>query len=282
MERLFVVRHGQRVDLVDLEWRKTAENPYDTPLSAHGLEQAEQLARFFDREIAHSSSGSRATVLSSPYTRALQTALPTARALGVRLCVEPGICESEFRAIDKFGDGKTMLPFPSVMGLPEIEALVGAERVNEGWQPLVARPTSFESTEQCYARGEAVVEALERASAAGRLSGTVVLFTHAAMVLAVVRAALDDKKYDSMMPVCGVCELRRDGARWALVRDADASMLDKGAEHAWNFAKRSRVMAAHVPEDKLDAALRGAIPLSAATQESKHSSEGDSSGQGSD
>ena len=239
MERLFVVRHGQRLDLVDDKWRTSAENPYDSPLSAHGVEQAEQLARFFRRETVPCST----TLLCSPYLRAMQTAQPTARALGVRVRIEPGIAESELRAIDKFSDGTAVLPFPHTVGTPDVAGLLGPEHVDESWAPLLPRPDAFEDTEACYARGQAFVDALERAEAAGRVSGTVLLFTHAAMAIAIVRAALADPAYDSLMPVCGVRLLRpareRTGrARWVLVRDADATMLDNGAEHAWNFAMR--------------------------------------------
>ena len=230
MERLFIVRHGQREVFVNPGWRDQATDPYDTPLSAHGAEQADEVARFF---AAAAPAVQPQRVLCSPYLRALQTAAPTARALGLPLCVEPGLAESEFRPL-----GAAPFPQPPTAA-GAVHARLGGSgpRVDAAWRPLGPRATGFEDAAACCARARALVAALERAEAAGVLAGRVVLFTHAATAIALVRAALRDDRYDSEIPVCGVCELvRTPGARgWQLVRDCDASMLRGGPEHPWNF-----------------------------------------------
>ena len=228
MERLFIVRHGQREDFVNPGWKAQAPDPYDTPLSAHGAEQAEEVARFF---AAAAPAVQPQRVLCSPYLRALQTAAPTAAVLDLPLCVEPGLAESEFRQV-----GGAPFPQPPTTAAAVRTRLGGRVRVDDAWTPLGPRATGFEDVAACCARARALVAALERAEEAGAVAGRVVLFTHAAMVIALMRAALRDDRYDSEIPVCGVCELVRvSGGGWQLVRDCDASMLRGGSEHAWNF-----------------------------------------------
>jgi len=43
--RIFLARHGNRQDFVDPRWLDQAEEPYDPPLSADGVEQARGLGR---------------------------------------------------------------------------------------------------------------------------------------------------------------------------------------------------------------------------------------------
>lgn len=87
MERqIHFVRHGLRVDFEDPGWRDTAANPHDTPLSAKGLRQAEDIARALEGQgIVH--------IFSSPFLRTLETAHPLAERLGVPLLREPGFSE---------------------------------------------------------------------------------------------------------------------------------------------------------------------------------------------
>ena len=44
-QRLFIIRHGERLDNVDYSWTNTAKRPYDPPLTAHGTEEAATAAR---------------------------------------------------------------------------------------------------------------------------------------------------------------------------------------------------------------------------------------------
>jgi broad specificity phosphatase PhoE len=87
MERqIHFVRHGLRVDFEDPGWRDTAANPNDTPLSAKGLRQSEDVAQALEGQgIVH--------IFSSPFLRTLETAHPLAERLGVPLLREPGFSE---------------------------------------------------------------------------------------------------------------------------------------------------------------------------------------------
>lgn len=85
-QTLYFVRHGMREDFERPDWKATAANPHDPPLSATGFRQAEDVARAL--------SGKGLTALySSPFLRALQTAAPVAEALDLPIRVEPAFCE---------------------------------------------------------------------------------------------------------------------------------------------------------------------------------------------
>ena len=42
---VYVMRHGERLDSIDRQWRNTAQRPYDTPLSQHGHHEAMRLVK---------------------------------------------------------------------------------------------------------------------------------------------------------------------------------------------------------------------------------------------
>eukprot|EP01087_Luapelamoeba_hula_P016468 TRINITY_DN5066_c0_g1_i1.p2 TRINITY_DN5066_c0_g1~~TRINITY_DN5066_c0_g1_i1.p2 ORF type:complete len:745 (-),score=157.75 TRINITY_DN5066_c0_g1_i1:3061-5295(-) len=83
---VYFVRHGERYDYTDFEWAKKAAFPHDSHLSSVGATQAEDLA---DR-IPHARP---ALLVSSPFQRALLSAVPLARRLRIPICVEPGLAE---------------------------------------------------------------------------------------------------------------------------------------------------------------------------------------------
>ncbi len=79
--RLYLVRHAES----KFNAGRIHQLP-SSPLSRRGLEQAQVLARRLSDLPAD-------TLLSSPYTRALQTAEPVARALGLPVMVTPLVAE---------------------------------------------------------------------------------------------------------------------------------------------------------------------------------------------
>ena len=84
--KVWLVRHGQRLDFVQPQWFLTAPYPYDPPLSAYGIYQALELVQQLRGQNV-------AQVFCSPHLRALQTAQPTAHALGLDIQVEFGLRE---------------------------------------------------------------------------------------------------------------------------------------------------------------------------------------------
>jgi len=225
MDALVVVRHGERWDWQHPEWAQTAERPWDTPLSEHGLAQAEEVATFLS---GHTKVGH---ILTSPLIRAAQTALATARATGVRLCVEKSLTEWPIRE---------PLPLPQLCAAictrPGDEALI-----DPSWKTLhdpgVSLPT--ETIPEAHARGRALFSRLLEAEREGRLRGTVVAFGHAASCITLVRAALGGgEAMPCSFPICGISLLRRTGPGdhdWCLELASSSAHLSRGAEHTWSF-----------------------------------------------
>mmetsp|Transcript_14618 Transcript_14618/g.39122 ORF Transcript_14618/g.39122 Transcript_14618/m.39122 type:complete len:268 (-) Transcript_14618:695-1498(-) len=83
--RIILVRHGERQDFIDPEWKKTAKLVHDPPLSERGLQQAEETGSYL-RAYCDESKDERSaalpvrTILASPFFRTLQTATNVAKA----------------------------------------------------------------------------------------------------------------------------------------------------------------------------------------------------------
>eukprot|EP01097_Dermamoeba_algensis_P000565 TRINITY_DN1196_c0_g1_i1.p1 TRINITY_DN1196_c0_g1~~TRINITY_DN1196_c0_g1_i1.p1 ORF type:complete len:181 (-),score=25.41 TRINITY_DN1196_c0_g1_i1:266-808(-) len=85
---LYVVRHGERIDMVDQTWEKTAAEPDDPPLTERGILQARktgQKLRTEPHKIEH--------IFCSPFLRCLQTATEIAEELDLQIKVEYGLSE---------------------------------------------------------------------------------------------------------------------------------------------------------------------------------------------
>eukprot|EP00928_Gymnodinium_smaydae_P067489 TRINITY_DN5046_c0_g1_i4.p1 TRINITY_DN5046_c0_g1~~TRINITY_DN5046_c0_g1_i4.p1 ORF type:complete len:878 (+),score=194.02 TRINITY_DN5046_c0_g1_i4:144-2636(+) len=89
---VLLTRHGARIDKEDRRWLQKAGHGrvHDPHLSCGGelgaKELATRLASFHkDQPVAH--------IVSSPFVRCVQTAMPVAEALGLPIKIEPGICE---------------------------------------------------------------------------------------------------------------------------------------------------------------------------------------------
>jgi len=86
--KLILTRHGERLDLVDPQWKLTAANPHNPPLSRRGEEQAHRTGVLLkDAGITR--------IFCSPFYRCLQTAHGIATGMGgnVTICVDDGAVE---------------------------------------------------------------------------------------------------------------------------------------------------------------------------------------------
>ncbi|KAK9862369.1 hypothetical protein WJX84_005988 [Apatococcus fuscideae] len=68
------MRHGQRLDDIEPDWRLTTDRPWDPPLSPQGLRQAREAAEILKRYKIDK-------LVSSPFVRCLQTAKELEREL---------------------------------------------------------------------------------------------------------------------------------------------------------------------------------------------------------
>ena len=85
---VLVARHGARLDSEDKNWKARSPRPHDSPLSARGHIQAQELAKYIRASgvvIDH--------IFSSPLIRAVETAVYSARLLDVNIIVDAGLHE---------------------------------------------------------------------------------------------------------------------------------------------------------------------------------------------
>ncbi len=85
-QTIWIARHGNRLDFVDLNWFTNAELPYDPPLSEDGVIQARELGKRLKSE-------SIARIFASPFLRTVQTAHEVAEILDLPIQLEAGLCE---------------------------------------------------------------------------------------------------------------------------------------------------------------------------------------------
>jgi broad specificity phosphatase PhoE len=88
---LFVMRHGERQDMADINWPSQAARPWDPPLSQFGHQQATQRGQAFFK-----ASTRVDVVVSSPFTRCIETAIAFMRSYGLpaeQLQVDARVCE---------------------------------------------------------------------------------------------------------------------------------------------------------------------------------------------
>eukprot|EP00656_Telonema_subtile_P036152 TRINITY_DN40121_c0_g1_i1.p1 TRINITY_DN40121_c0_g1~~TRINITY_DN40121_c0_g1_i1.p1 ORF type:complete len:261 (-),score=55.40 TRINITY_DN40121_c0_g1_i1:234-1016(-) len=88
-----VCRHGERQDHVTPEWAASSSRPHDSPLSATGLQQAEELGQYLSAQL----EGVVPRIFVSPLVRTVQTATHIAvgmNYLEAPLMIEQGLCEA--------------------------------------------------------------------------------------------------------------------------------------------------------------------------------------------
>lgn len=86
MTKLYIVRHGLRLDHENTSWKATAERPFDPPLSPNGFQQAQQTGQYLRQHAI-------TAVYASPLIRAMQTATGIVEHLDLPIRVEPGLIE---------------------------------------------------------------------------------------------------------------------------------------------------------------------------------------------
>ena len=99
--RIFLVRHGERLDHALPHWAAHAARPHDSPLTPQGLEQARLAGEYIRQrlgEIARDSGVDDVIVRTSPLVRCVQTASRLVAGLGNEqhpVQVDHVLCEEE-------------------------------------------------------------------------------------------------------------------------------------------------------------------------------------------
>ncbi|BGP36116.1 hypothetical protein JCM10449v2_000012 [Rhodotorula kratochvilovae] len=262
LEQVYICRHGFRLSWETQIWTSPTGIPRDPPLSAHGVDQAKELAAFLRDELGVSSAEEArekgVVVLSSPLYRCVQTATPTAEALGVPIFIEPGLAEWYLpvrRGLHPaLADPSFLHKFFPRVAVPS-SSPSGTDA--GAWTPLLTPPRTGESIRAVHARCASLVPRLVRALEA-RGAKTVVLFSHAATAIALSRAfaadlppALlaqaapgepeplgewrDEERLQVGAATCSVSKFLREGERWKREWDGRTDFLARGEERRWDF-----------------------------------------------
>lgn len=239
---VYVARHGFRMS--STLWRDGNMNlERDPPLTAHGQNQVRDLARFFG---AMPPDERPQVVVSSPYTRCLQTAAPVARELRCKLFVEPGIAEWYPPVSD--GDQGVHPSPPSARHVQASFPDVAAD-----WTPLLYPDPAGDSIPGLHRRMIECFRRLEvRCTALG--VSRVLLVAHAAPIIALGRMLLADGDFAAAQAIniragtASLSEYKRSGERWECLRNGDTSFLPHGAEREWDFS--------FVPDNVTEAGMR--------------------------
>lgn len=154
--RVYFARHGERLDFVDDEYRRTSGMPDDPPLSARGEAQARALGE----RLKHCGI---TAVISSPFRRCVRTACIAAAALPAapRVCVDAASCER--LSVARYWKTETGPLWAGLDELAEETGVVdGVPMIDSSYRPLFAldyNVTAFpESSTRFEIRCKAVVE----------------------------------------------------------------------------------------------------------------------------
>ena len=199
--KLWVVRHGLRIDFTTPGWTDTAENPYNPPLDSKGLTQAEETAeRLKNEKIDY--------IFTSPFIRTLQTASAVAEKKGMSFNIEKGL--SEWLKSSEF---------------PYMPDLYSTDYLAEQF-PLIDRNYKSmasagypESREDLDARTEdALLKIFDK------YDGSILVISHGSPIKSIYKALINVFPED-YQPMCSVSMFRYSSDGWNLEIDSDSSHL---------------------------------------------------------
>ncbi|KAF8973966.1 histidine phosphatase superfamily [Flammula alnicola] len=235
IEKIYIARHGFRLNWVSTAWKSPTGLPRDPPLTAYGETQAEELCQYF---LSFPEEERPTAIFSSPYYRCLQTSRPLAKALGIPIYVEHGI--AEWYSPVEPGTGLHPRPGPTESlqaHFPEVDA---------SWNTLYYPSRKGESVDELHARVDAFARvfkpALHQRLPPARFR-RILLITHAATTIALVRSFVGDREMYMKVGCCSLTELaRREGAphdrtvgAWRPVSLVSGEHLTGGTSREWGF-----------------------------------------------
>lgn len=222
IRRVFLARHGERLDHVDREWAAKAALPCDPPLTDRGRRQARELGIFLRR------AGNVRIILSSPFARTLETAHCVAEELRLPVYVEHGA--SEWLNASWFGEHRPKLVPPAQWKerLPLLDL--------ETHQSVVF-PSYPEDIKQLIARCRETIQGIVKKYPEGDL----LVVGHGISVELMAKGLCGPDPKVKWVGYCAVCECALEDSNgdsgvesnrdsfsagaWRLVRNADSSFL---------------------------------------------------------
>lgn len=212
MVRVLFVRHGESIG----NSRRILQGWLDLPLTAKGLEQAQQVAA------ALAGIGPIAAVYASPLRRAASTAAEIARRVGVGVESDPNLREHDV------GDATGLTWKEFAARFPE-----WADRVR-----IAAIPAE---PDELYPNGERTSEFRERCRRAiarivnRHLAGTIVVVSHSGVIAWGLAYLLDPESADwpgYELPNGSISEVVVEGGRARLMRVGDVRHLDGSSDQS--------------------------------------------------
>ncbi|KAF9453774.1 PGAM-domain-containing protein [Macrolepiota fuliginosa MF-IS2] len=252
LEKIYIARHGFRLNWLTTTWKSPTGLPRDPPLAAYGETQAKELADYF---LSLPEDERPTAIFSSPYYRCLQTTQPTARALELPIYVEHGLSEWYSPVVP----GSGLHPRPgSATALksyfPEIDS---------DWSSTWYPPQKGEDVSEVHDRADGFLKVfvpeVERTYAGKHKR--ILLVSHAATVIALVRSLVGQREMPLRIGCCSLSELvpkylvdgEQEGrtkvvGAWEAKKLADGGHLEKGASREWGF-EDIEIAAGKVVED---------------------------------
>ncbi|WRT65107.1 uncharacterized protein IL334_002049 [Kwoniella shivajii] len=240
LETIYISRHGCRQDWIDPEHISGPTGLYHDPsLSAHGLEQAEDLGKF----LASPTDGSPSPemIFTSPFYRCIQTSLPLAKNLNQKLHLEHGVMEWFSKA--KAGSGLHTRPHE----VSKLHEHFPNDSLHPTYSPTYHPNRRGESLEELWDRIETFMSVfIKRIENEYPDVKTISIFGHAATVIALGRALLDDPHAKIKAGTCStskyVRQIDQTGdqrksplGEWKIDWNGNTSYLPDGEEKSWNF-----------------------------------------------
>lgn len=229
LDIIYICRHGFRMSWQGAETFLPTGRPRDPVLTAHGLDQARDLARYL---ASLPEEQQPQLIVSSPYYRCLQTSRPTAELLKLELVAEPGLSEWFPTATPNTG----IHPSPARASFMKEHI----PQLSLSWSPLLYPNTQGESVSELHARARKALELIEsRCTQLG--VKRVLICSHAATIIAMGRVLLDDD-HDGKRKLevgAGTATLskyvQKSKGTWDQELNGDASFLANGVEREWHF-----------------------------------------------
>ncbi|KAG6850515.1 hypothetical protein H0H93_012516 [Arthromyces matolae] len=236
LQKIYIARHGYRLNWVTSNWQSKTGLPRDPPLAAFGESQARELADYF---LSLPEQERPTAIFSSPFCLFFASIMldhsPTSSTLGLPIYVEHGLAEW----FSPVAPGTGLHPRPgSAESLKEY-----FPEVDPVWSSVWFASRKGEDVDIVHDRIDGFLQAFQVALER-RFPGKhshVLFVTHAATAIALVRSLLGDRTFPIRIGCCSLSEFDRPTGdqrvlgSWVSKRLGDGAHLKEGTSRDWGF-----------------------------------------------
>mmetsp|Transcript_39730 Transcript_39730/g.68111 ORF Transcript_39730/g.68111 Transcript_39730/m.68111 type:complete len:230 (+) Transcript_39730:96-785(+) len=220
---LHIVRHGHRLDAEDSSWREKATIATDSPLSSFGMEQAKEVGKHLEQVDL---------IYCSPYLRTLQTATLISENLKSPVSIRREYGLREWVKRHKPNNMYHIHPEDACEHFP----LIDQEFISSFECPtIIEDPSNLH--ERCNRFVEHFNQHVEELLDSDNPPESVVLVSHAATIIGVIRSLLEDPSYPIDVPTASLTtfEYDRNSKKWNLKTCTSVEHLTEGSHCSWGF-----------------------------------------------